>query len=515
MGAAVRSGVAQYDGPVALRTLRSVGGRWVIAATVLGSGMAAIDSTVVGIALPTIGREFHSGFAGLQWIVTGYTLSMAALLLLGGWLGDRYGRRRIFCVGAVWFVVASVACAFAPDTGVLVVTRVLQGAGAALLTPGSLAIIQDSFVEADRGAAIGRWSGLGGVATAVGPLLGGYLVAAASWRWIFLVNLPLGVAVLAVSVRHVPESRNPDVSGRPDLAGAALAVLALGGSTFGLIEGPSTGWSDPVVVAMIVLGVGSGLAFALVERARADPMLPLDLFGSAQFSATNAVTFVVYGALGVTLFLLPIELQVVRGYSALGSGAALLPLTLLMLMLSARGGRLAHRVGPRLPMSVGPCVVGAGMAMLALSSASSSYAAGVLPGVVVLGLGLAATVAPLTATALGAASDHHSGIASAVNNCVARVGGVIAVAAIPAVAGITRASYLRPSLFAHGFRSAVLISSGLSVLGGLLSALLIRNPHPRPDRNLRAAGGPSSVPCTTCALDATPLVTDVGSDVTT
>lgn len=498
--------MALNDGQFALRTLKSPSGRWIIAATVLGSGMAAIDSTVVGIALPTIGREFHSPFGALQWIVTGYTLSLAALLLLGGWLGDRYGRRRIFCVGVVWFVVMSAACALAPDAAVLIVTRVLQGVGAALLTPGSLSIIESSFVDSDRGGAIGRWSGLGGVATAVGPLLGGYLVAAASWRWIFLINLPVGAAVLAVSLRHVPESRNPELSGRPDLAGAALAVIALGGITFGLIEGPANGWSDPVVITMVVVGVLAGAAFVVVERARASPMLPLDLFRSMQFSATNGVTFVVYAALGVTLFLLPIDLQVVGGYSPLESGMALLPLTLIMLTLSARAGRLSYRIGPRLPMSIGPCVVGLGMALLARPPGTSSYLVAVLPGIVVLGLGLALTVAPLTATALNSAPDSYSGVASAVNNCVARLGTLIAVAAIPAIAGITRTSYLRPGLFAPGFRNAALVASGLSVLGGLLSALLIRNAPP-PSGRTSTTAGESAEACVTCALDAAPLGT--------
>jgi len=501
--------VAQNDGPVALHTLDSAGGRWIIAATVLGSGMAAIDATVVGIALPTIGREFHTSFGALQWIVTGYALTLAALLLLGGWLGDRYGRRRVFCIGVVWFVAASAACAAAPGAGVLIVTRVLQGVGAALLTPGSLAIIESSFVDDDRSSAIGRWSGLGGVATAAGPLLGGYLVADASWRWIFLINLPIGAIVLALSVRHVPESRNPRLSGRPDLAGAGLAVLALGGITFGLIEGPSSGWSDPIVIAVVGLGVLGAAAFALVERTRTDPMLPLGLFASTQFSATNAVTFIVYGALGATLFLLPIDLQVVGGYSPLESGVALLPLTAIMLALSARAGRLAHRIGPRLPMSVGPCVVGAGMALLAQSPGTSSYVAGVLPGVVVLGLGLAATVAPLTATALGSVPDGHSGVASAVNNCVARLGGLIAVAAIPAIAGITKSSYIHPSALASGFQGAGRIAGGLSVLGGLLSALLIRNPTAPVGPPRDATGQPSAVPCITCALDAAPLVAGV------
>ncbi len=507
--------MVQINDPDALRTLDSSGGRWIVAATVLGSGMAAIDATVVGIALPTIGREFHSTFGALQWIVTGYALSLAALLLLGGWLGDRYGRRRIFCIGVVWFVVMSAACAVAPDVNTLIVTRVLQGVGAALLTPGSLAIIESSFVEDDRGSAIGRWSGLGGIATAAGPLLGGYLVAAASWRWIFLINLPVGAAVLAVSIRHVPASRNTQLSGRPDWSGAVLAVLALGGVTFGLIEGPSIGWSDPVVVTAIALGILGGLAFVLVERSRVNPMLPLTVFQNAQFSATNAVTFVVYGALAVTLFLLPIDLQVVGGYSPLESGMALLPLTIIMFLLSARVGRLSHRIGPRLPMSIGPCVVGAGMVLLASSPATSSYVVGVLPGVVVLGLGLALTVTPLTATALGSASDNQSGVASAVNNCVARFGGLIAVAAIPAIAGITRASYLRPGQFTHGFRNAALVAGGLSVCGGLMSALLIRNPKPAPDRIQHdAVDSMAPIPCRSCALDAAPLVASVPADST-
>jgi EmrB/QacA subfamily drug resistance transporter len=507
--------VPQTDGPIALRTLDSPGGRWIIAATVLGSGMAAIDATVVGIALPTIGREFHSTFGELQWIVTGYALSLAALLLLGGWLGDRYGRRLIFSIGVVWFVVASAACALAPDVTILIVTRVLQGVGAALLTPGSLAIIESSFRDEDRGSAIGTWSGLGGVATAAGPLLGGYLVAAASWRWIFLINLPVGAVVLAVSVRHVPESRNPELTGRPDLGGAALAVLALGGITFGLIEGPSFGWSSPIVVTMVVLGISAGIAFVLVERARANPMLPLTMFRTTQFSAANAVTFVVYGALGATLFLLPIDLQVVAGYSPLESGLALLPLTVIMLTLSARSGRLAHRIGPRIPMSIGPCVVGVGMALLTRSPNTSSYLVGVFPGVVVLGLGLALTVAPLTTTALGSVSDSHSGVASAVNNCVARLGGLIAVAAIPAIAGITRASYLRPSQFASGFRHAGLMAGALSVLAGILSALFIRNPIPQLDPALHADEQVPPVLCTTCAIDAAPLVAGVQFDSAT
>jgi len=319
-------------------------GRWVIAATVLGSGMAAIDGTVVGIALPSIGRQFHAPLSTLQWVVTGYTLALAALLLLGGSLGDRKGRRLVFNVGVVWFAVASAACALAPNTNILIGTRVLQGVGAALLTPGSLAIIQASFDPDDRSRAIGAWSGLGGVATAAGPLLGGYLISAASWRWIFVINIPIGVVVLVSSMRHVPESRDPTTTGRVDVPGAVTAVVGLAATTFALIEGPSLGWTAPVVIAMLATGAVGVIAFLVVERRSPAPMLPLALFRERQFTAANLVTFVVYAALGGVLFLLPVELQVVNHYTPLESGIALLPLTIIMLLLSARSGQLAARI---------------------------------------------------------------------------------------------------------------------------------------------------------------------------
>ena len=484
-------------------------GRWVIAATVLGSGMAAIDGTVVGIALPSIGRQFHAPLSTLQWVVTGYTLSLAALLLLGGSLGDRAGRRRVFDVGVVWFAVASAACALAPGTGVLIATRVLQGVGAALLTPGSLAIIQASFDPADRSRAIGSWSGLGGVATAAGPLLGGYLITAASWRWIFVINVPLGALVLFASMRHVPESKDPGAARRIDGPGALAAVVGLAGVTFGLIEGPTVGWTDPVVVAMLVAGVAGMAAFVVVEHRSPAPMLPLALFRRRQFTVANAVTFLVYAALGGVLFLLPVELQVVDHYTPLESGVALLPLTGCMLLLSARSGQLAARIGPRLQMSVGPVVVGAGVALLARSTGAPSYVTGVLPAMLVFGLGLAATVAPLTTTALGAVTDEHAGLASAVNNDVARVGGLIAVAVLPAMAGISGDSYLHPGELAGGFRSAVLIAASWCVLGGVVSAVGIRNPDRPATGPDRSATVEETEPCLHCALDGTPLSSQV------
>ncbi len=463
---------------------RSGGGRWVIAATVLGSAMAAIDATVIGIALPTIGRQFHASVGALQWVVTGYTLTLSSLLLLGGTLGDRFGRRRIFLTGIVWFALASAACALASGSFELVVTRVLQGAGGALLTPGSLAILEASFAPEDRSEAIGAWSGLGGVATAAGPLVGGYLIAAASWRWIFLINLPIGVVVLALSARHVPESRDP-TSGRVDAGGAALATASLALLTYGLIEGPSRGWSSGIVVASLAGGAAGMLLFVLHEHRASDPLLPLGLFSNRQFAVTNAVTFVVYAGLGGVLFLLPATLQIVDGYSPLESGVALVPLTVVMLAFSARSGRLAASIGPRLQMTLGPIVVGAGLALLARAPGSRSYPSGVLPAVVVLAAGLATTVAPLTATALDSVPEGHAGLASAVNNDLARIGGLVAVAVLPALGGISGQGYLHPDQLARGFQRAVLIAAGWCVVGGVLAGVGIRNPADRSGRRAR------------------------------
>ena len=487
---------------------RSGAGRWVIAATVLGSGLAAIDATVVGIALPTIGRQFHSGVGPLQWVVTGYTLTLAAFLLLGGSLADRFGRRRLFQIGVVWFVIASALASIAPNAPVLIVIRMAQGVGAALLTPGSLAIIQSSFTPADRGRAIGAWSGLGGVANAAGPLLGGYLISAASWRWIFLINVPLGAAVLAVSARHVPESVDPEAAGAVDPAGAVLAAAALGGITYGLIEGPSRGFGSAAVVAALAGGVAAAVAFVVVEQRAEAPMLPLEVFRVRQFSVTNVVTFLVYAALGGVLFLLPVQLQVVDGYRPLGSGLALLPLTLIMLLLSARSGRLAGRIGPRLQMTAGPLVVGAGIALLSRTATDRSYLTDVLPGVIVLALGLATTVAPLTTTALGALEDRHAGLASAVNNDVARVGGLLAVAALPALAGIDGRSYLNPALLAGQFRTAAYIAAAWAAVGGVVAAVGIRNrvPAAEPAPAVIGLGPGPGEECRHCGLDGPPLV---------
>jgi EmrB/QacA subfamily drug resistance transporter len=431
---------------------------------------------VVGIALPAIGRSFHSEIGTLQWVVTGYSVTLAAFILLGGSLGDRSGRKKIFIVGVIWFALASACCGIAPNSTALIVARALQGVGGALLTPASLAILEGSFRPDDRSRAIGAWSGLGGVAAAAGPLVGGYLIAVGSWRWVFYINIPVAIAVLLITTRHVPETSDPNSKGKVDKLGAALAVVFLAALTYGLIEASSRGWTSPAVVVGLVIAAVAGPLFIVVERTVADPMLPLSVFRARQFSAANAVTFVVYGALGGTLFLVPVELQLVVHYSALQSGLALLPITALMLVLSARSGRLAARIGPRLQMSVGPIVVGVGLVMLTRATHSGSYITMVLPAILVFGAGLAITVAPLTSTAMGAAPAEHAGIASAVNNAVARAAGLIAVTVLPLLAGLTGAAALQAHHFAVGFRTATVIAGCTCAAGGLLAAATIRNP---------------------------------------
>jgi EmrB/QacA subfamily drug resistance transporter len=448
--------------------------RWVIAATVLGSGIASLDATVVNIALPDIGRSFHVDLGTLQWVVTGYSLTLAAFILLGGALGDRYGRRKVFSIGVAWFAVASAICGVAPDSTVLIGARLLQGIGGALLAPASLAILEASFRFEDRARAIGSWSGLGGLATAAGPLIGGYLIAVGSWRWVFFINLPVAAAVLAFTARHVPESRDPTASGHVDGVGAALAVLLLAGLTFSLIEGSTLGWTSPGVIAGFVLTVVAVPVFVLTEQRRRHPMLPLALFARRQFSAVNGVTFIIYGALSGSLFLLPVELQVVGGYSPLASGLSLLPVTAVMLVFSARSARLAARIGPRLQLSVGPVVAGAGLVLL-VRAPGGTYALAVLPAAILFGAGLAITVAPLTATALSAAPSEHAGVASAVNNVVARAAGLLAVAVLPVVAGLTGRAALKPHHLAHGFKIAVIIAGLACAAGGLVAALTITN----------------------------------------
>ncbi|HEV8206864.1 MAG TPA: DHA2 family efflux MFS transporter permease subunit [Acidimicrobiia bacterium] len=446
-------------------------GRWVILAAILGSGIAFLDSTVVNVALPHIGDDLGGGLSGLQWTLDGYLLTLSALLLLGGALGDEYGRRRMFVIGLVWFTAASVLCGLAPSIGALIAARALQGAGGALLVPGSLALITASFRSEDHGSAIGAWSGLTGVATSIGPFLGGWLVDAVSWRLVFLINVPLAALALWVTLRHVPESHDPQAGKRPDFAGAIAATLGLTGVVFALIQGPAHGWSPFVVLAGLV-GLAALVAFPFIEMRVTSPLVPLDIFKSRQFSGANATTFVVYAALGVALFLVVVELQTVLGYSALEAGTATLPITVLMLVLSPRAGRLSQRIGPRIPMTIGPLIVAAGLVLLAGIGPSTTYFTGILPGLVVFGLGLSLTVAPLTAAVMGSVEENHVGVGSGVNNAVARVAGLLAVAVLPALAGLETAS--AGVQFSDGVSRALYISAALAVLGALNSWITIR-----------------------------------------
>jgi EmrB/QacA subfamily drug resistance transporter len=443
----------------------------VIATAVLGSGVAFIDGTVVNAALPAISRDFHAGLADLQWVVTGYLLTLGALLVIGGSLGDLFGRRRVFIFGLVGFGVTSLLSGLAPSIGTLIAARGLQGVAAALLVPGSLAIISASFHPDDRGKAIGTWSGLAGVATAVGPFLGGWLIDSFSWRLVFLINPPIIVVTALMAWRHVPETRDEFADRRVDVLGGVVLALGLAGVVYPLIEGPAHGW-DTTTLAIAVLGLVALTGFGIVETHSSHPMVPLRVFRSRQFSGANAVTFVVYAALGAVTFLLIVHLQTDLHYSALEAGASLLPITVFMLLFSARMGALAQRVGPRLPMTIGPIVVGAGTALLARVDVGSSYWTTVLPAVLVLGAGLAITVAPLTAAVLGAIDDEHAGIGSAINNAVSRIAGLLAVAVLPAAAGLAGAGGQLDLV--DGFGRAMVIAGFLAASGGVLAFVTIR-----------------------------------------
>jgi EmrB/QacA subfamily drug resistance transporter len=480
-------------------SLASTRGRWVLVIAVLGSGIAFLEATVVNVALPELGRDLDADVAGLQWTINGYLITLAALILLGGSLGDRYGRRRVFELGVVWFTAASALCAVAPNIEVLVAARIVQGIGGALLTPGSLAIIEATFRQEDRGRAIGAWSALTGVAGAIGPLLGGYLIDAVSWRAIFLINIPLGAFVVWASRRHIPETRDETITGALDLRGSALATVGLAGVTFALIQTPDHGVGSPMVVAALTLGIAGLAAFVHTERRSAQPMLPLSIFESRQFTSANLVTFVVYAALGAVFFLLVVFLQVALGYSAIEAGAASLPVTVLLLLLSARAGALAQRIGPRIPLTIGPLVVAAGMLMMSGIGIGDSYVGSILPAVIVFGLGLSLVVAPVTITVLAAADPRQAGVASGVNNAVARTAGLLAVAVLPLIAGLSGADYQDPEAIADGFAIGMQVAAGLAAAGGVLAFATIRA-----DVLQRAT---EQVPARHCAVAGTPFAT--------
>lgn len=455
-------------------------GRWTIVATVLGSGVVFIEGTVVNVALPGMARDLGLGMAGVQWVLNGYFLSLAALMLLGGSLGDRYGPRGVFLLGAVAFAVFSLLCALAPSLFSLVLFRLGQGAAGALLVPNSLAILSAAFHHDERGAAIGVWSSWSAVSTAIGPVLGGWLVDAGSWRWVFGLMVPLSLFAAWIGRSRLPQT-GPDAASRVadlDWRGGALVTFGLAVTFGALISGQERGFADPWIMAGLAGGPVVLLAFPFVEARVRNPLVPPDLFRNRQFAWGNVVTLLTYTALSTLFFLLVVHLQGVAGYSALAAGAALLPVNALMLLLSSRAGRLGARIGPGWPVAAGALLAGTGMLLLSRLGAEADYVRGVLPGLTLFGLGLAALVAPLTDAVLSAAGENRGGVASGVNNAIARLAGLMGTAALPLAVGLGGLDQLGGAAFVSGYRRALLVSGALCWIAAFIAPLTLRTSFP-------------------------------------